>query len=668
MKKEYPIRNFFKFSSRELLEGLKTNLDIKFEDGIVVPMTSREIILQRYILDLWEVIQDIPIISSYAVTNYLTNGLYNSKTINKCLEVIFKDIVATQVKPNSDNRDILQRVWDKMYYIVSDIYNDILSGCTQYVDTINIVDLLQIQLDKRLLDSIREADTKKTPEAINNTYDVLDDILTNDPKYRENTVTLGYLSGSINANQVKQVLGSRGYITDIDGAIYKYPVASSFTLGMPDLYSLAIESRSAPKALTANNIAVPTSEYFSRELQLLTMYMEKLVDGDCGTKNYTDWSVRGDIGGKSDIDNLVGKRYLNEETGKEEVITKKHKHLEGKIIKLRTAFNCCLPNKRHICTACFGDLSYVIPKHSNIGHICAAVIGQAITQNILKTKHHTGTALGAGLIMDDSTAKVFDVKNKLNIFLRPELFKQGNSIKIIIDQYMAYGIKDIATGMDIYKINPNRISRISTFLVEIVDAKGKVDVVPVNVRDGNKFGIFTYEFMEHVIKHGYTLDNDDRYVIDVTKFGPKLPMIMLPEIEYNLLHLVTNLRNKLRSLKTKKKTAERETPESLLQELFDILNSKLNINIAHLEVVINAFCIKSLIHQDYDIARNSPERCLTSNIDIVSHRSLGNGFGWEKIIRLILNPEVFHGKNNISHPLDVLIRPLEVLSNEDMYR
>lgn len=667
--KTVSIEKLMEFEPKELLEGLRTNHIVKFQDGVEKQMSSKEIIVQRYIMELWKIVPSLKMTSEYCISNFYTNGIYNSKTINKCFEVILKNVIETFVKTNNDNRDILEVLWNNMSIIVSDIYNDILSVTNDYVDTINIVDLLEIQLDPRLMDAIKNADRQKTPEAINKTYDVLDDIIRNDPKYKNNTVAIGYISTSINPNQAKQVLGSRGYITDIDGTIYKTPATSSFTLGMQDLYSLSIESRAAPKALTANNIAVPTSEYFSRELQLLTMYQERLVDGDCGNTDYINWAVRGDMNGKSDLVNLEGKRFLNEETGQEEVITLKHKHLEGKTIKLRTVLNCKLKNKRHVCTRCFGELAYSIPKHDNIGHVCAGVIGQAITQNILKTKHHTGSALTAPVVLDNEAAKVFNIKSKLNYHLNQDIFS-GREIRMIIDQEQAFGLKDITEGIDILKLNPNRISRLMNIIIELKDNKThKLEYIPINIKDGNKYGSFTYEFMQHVIKYGYILDNQDRYVVDITKFGYKLPIISMPEIEYNLLHLVVNLRAKLRSLRQKKKTMERETPESLLQELFDLLNSKLDIKLPHLEIVTTSFCVQDLENGNFDLNRKSSNPLLTSNEEIVSHRSLGNGYGWERIINLIVSPNSFYGKNNISHPLDVLIKPVEVLKYEpDLYK
>ena len=115
----------------------------------------------RYILELWTVVPELPIVSKYALPNYYKDGYYNSGSLNKCFEEIYKDLVVNIIRPNGDNRLILEAVWEKMYHIVNDIYNDVLEEAFDSIDTISIVDLLEIQLDERLLGALANAKKKK---------------------------------------------------------------------------------------------------------------------------------------------------------------------------------------------------------------------------------------------------------------------------------------------------------------------------------------------------------------------------------------------------------------------------------------------------------------------------------------------------------------------------
>jgi hypothetical protein len=46
---------------------------------------------------------------------------------------------------------------------------------------------------------------------------------------------------------------------------------------------------------------------------------------------------------------------------------------------------------------------------------------------------------------------------------------------------------------------------------------------------------------------------------------------------------------------------------------------------------------------------------------ILSNRSLGGSYGWERVIYTILSPGSFCGRNAVDHPLDVLICPNETI-------
>jgi len=359
------IREFMKYQPKELLLGYKTTNNVLFEDGVVVEnMNYKEVVYTRYMLEVLVAFPNIPIESKYRISNYYTNGIATSKTINKCFEVMLEDIIK-KVMDISGDYSMLSVVHKRMYEITNDVYNDFGYDNIEYITSSNILDFLEIQMNPDLLDSIRKVDKNKDVESINEAYVILDNLLTNEPMYVNNPISKSYVSGMVNPNQIKQILGPRGYVTEIDGSIFKYPIASSFTLGLNSIYDMALESRSAAKALFLSNIAVQDSEYLARELQLVSMAVERLVKTDCGNNEYINWYVRPAIdGGKSDLHNLVGKRYWDDINNVEAVIGNQHKHLEGKTIKLRSVLKCKLKDPSEICLACMGELGYSIHDHS----------------------------------------------------------------------------------------------------------------------------------------------------------------------------------------------------------------------------------------------------------------------------------------------------------------
>lgn len=654
MDKILPVRELFKVSPLEAVEGLRKDLNIKFEDNVIIPMSYKEAILLRFILDIYNSIPKIPIVSKHSYTNFYSNGILTAKTINKSFEVILKDVVDIYCKKKND-RKILEPLYKAMYRINNDIYNILIYNNLNYVNSINISDFLDIQMDKELLESMKKVAKLKNVDSVNNTYKVLDNILRNKPEIKENIITKGYISGTINANQVKQLLASRGYVTELDKHIFKTPIASSFTLGMTNIYDIAIESRAGAKALFLSTTAVQESEYFARELQLNTMIAERLVDTDCGSKDYLSWLVRTkDLADKPDLPNLLGKYYLNEETNKLEAITKDHKHLEGKTIKLRSVLHCKLKDPTKICTKCFGDLAYTVPLHSNIGHFSSTEVTQKITQNILSTKHLATSAVSGDIKLDHNGKILFNVKRS-ELYFRSNVISKTNKATLVIDQFSGFGIKDLNPTVDVYKLNPTRVSRIQDLTVFTYDKNGKPKSGLYTVlKDGKRYGHFTYDFLKYIIDHPPKLTDNDLFSIDLTDWNPKNPVITMPELEYDYISLLKSIKSAFRGTDDIKYPNK---PEAFIQLIFDLINNKLDVNLALLEVMVYAMTVRDINKYDYRLGRNVQDRVLMKSKQLPIARSLGAGYDWEGVIPAILSPKTYYGMNGISHPMDVMVDP-----------
>lgn len=657
------VRDFLSFSSIELMNGLKTNLNVIFEDGVVKYLTANEIITNRF---MWELVNSgfktLPIISTYSVDKYYTNGIYTSKSLNKLFEVMFRDIV----RHDQGSRENLPKMFKLMQEIFNDIYNELVISNADYAMSLNILDFLKIQFQTPIIESILRVKKEMNNESISDAYKVLDHEIYNNPDLKDNPLAIGYIGGTFNVNQVKQLLSSRGYITEINSKIFQRPVPSPFTLGLRGLYDLTVESRSSAKALFMSTKDIQSTEYTSREFQLATMPVKNLVDGDCGNRDYMPWRVKtAEESGKSDLVNLIGKRYYDPVTKTEKYINKEDKHLEGTEILIRPAFNCKHTNKHSICTSCFGELSYNIHKYYSLGHLCSATLGQAVSQAVLSTKHHNMSAVTAAIILHGSAKEWFNVKNKNSYAFKPNLIKNiKGKVNIIISQEGA-GIKDLDEKVDVYKLNPTRVSRIESFLIQVIPDKGKEEIYPILVRDGQKYGAFTYEFLDYISKKPdkkrYTLDDNDRYVIDISDWTSTTNIITLPQIEYNFLALSNAVKSRFKYMSTKNGA---NTPESVLSQVFDIVNSKLNINIALLEIMVYAFTVMDVKGRNYDLGRNTEKQDMVDIYTILGKKSIGGLYAHERVIGPMLSFKVAEGRNNYSHPLDVYIKPHEVVKFE----
>jgi len=411
--------------------------------------------------------------------------------------------------------------------------------------------------------------------------------------------------------------------------------------------------------------AIKESEYFARIMQLNIMHLEGLVDGDCGNTDYMSWLVREDNGtGKSDLNELVGKYYLNEETGQEEIITNKHTHLIGKTIKLRTVLNCKLLDKKQICTKCFGRLSYSSPEPSNIGEYAVTTLTRAITQSLLSNKHLVSSATALAMHLDATASKYFSIKNKDTIMFKSNILKLKSKISIVIEQQDGFGLKDIDKNTVIKNLIPNRISRIQEFMLKIENGKGHVEYIPIKIGDKKNFGSFTYEFLSYIAKNGYDVDDDDRYVIPINESVTSgMAIIKMPQVEYNFLQLALAIKSEFATLKTIPGEGSVDSPEALLQKVFDMVMTKLSINVAIIEVIVAAFIVYDFKNKNYDMGRNSPDPQLASLKDILRHRSMGVQFAWEEYLNNRFNPGNYYKDSEVDHVLDVMVKPNEVIKN-----
>jgi len=670
-KKEVAVeaREFLKFDSLTLLKNLTGYINVLFEDGKVFRMHSKDIIISRYFWELIKVNPELKFVSKYRVSNYYTNNMYTGKTHTKLLSTLMADLINTVYKVNGkDVYGQLGVMYKDMYAIMEKLYSEFSYNITDYVISMNIKDLLDIQLDKRLMEAMADVSKEMTVDSIDIAHGVMDDIIRNRVDLKNNPVVKAYISGMINANQMKQVLGPRGYVTELDSSIFKYPISSSFTMGMKNMYEVATDSRSGAKALFLSNKAIQDSEYFGRELHLATMTVEDLVHTDCGSTDYLDWYVKPkEVSGttviyKGDLSNLEGKWYLNEETNKLEVITKDMVHLYGKTIKLRSAIKCKLANKKQICTKCFGELAYAIPRHSNLGHLCSTEINAKISQSILSTKHLVTSATAGAVTLCDDAKKFFTIKDKNGYTLKlPVLTKKGVKVSLIFKQEECFGLKDIKLDKSINVINPGRVSRIESMTIKY-EYKDKVTYYNIKVGIGNRYGVLELKFLNYIIENGYEADENDNYIVDVTKWKFITPIIKLPEVEFSFLALSKDTKDMFKTMSILKGGISKDSPESLLSKVFTLVNSKLDINIALFEVVVYAFTVYDLPNGNYDLGRNSPNPQLSPLLTVIDKRSAGASYGYDDLSGKILMPDLFTNVNKPDHILDVLLKPNEVIT------
>lgn len=185
-------------------------------------------------------------------------------------------------------------------------------------------------------------------------------------------------------DQVRQILLTRGYISNFKGKILSTPVKNSLLHGLtPKEFFLS--TYGSRKGLLDVALNTGVSGYLSRKLIFCcaNLQLDESLE-DCGTEDCLKVFV--DSERKAEM--LIHRFIINE--NKLEKITKENCYsFINKTIFLRSPIYCKQPK---ICKTCYGEL-YKVLRSRYIGIIAAQSLGEANTQLVLKNFHHSGSAM-----------------------------------------------------------------------------------------------------------------------------------------------------------------------------------------------------------------------------------------------------------------------------------
>jgi DNA-directed RNA polymerase subunit beta' len=188
-------------------------------------------------------------------------------------------------------------------------------------------------------------------------------------------------------DQVKQLILSRGFISNFNGEILPTPIKHSLIEGLtPEEFFFS--TYGCRKGLLDVALNTGTSGYLSRKLifTCANLQIDDQLD-DCGTNDF----LQVDVNSERKARMLVNKYYKKDNSL--ELITKDNfRQLVGKLIEVRSPILCQSPK---ICKTCYGDL-YKSLNSRFIGIIAAQTLGERGTQLVLRTFHTSGSAVIKG--------------------------------------------------------------------------------------------------------------------------------------------------------------------------------------------------------------------------------------------------------------------------------
>jgi len=236
-------------------------------------------------------------------------------------------------------------------------------------------------------------------------------------------------------DQVKQLILTRGFISNFDGEILSTPIKHSLLEGLtPEEFFLS--TYGCRKGLLDVALNTGTSGYLSRKLIFTCANLQIDSDvEDCGTEDCLSVNVNSDRKAR-----MLVNRYYKDNNSLVKITIDNYKDIIGKTIEIRSPILCKNPK---VCQKCYGDL-YQTLNSRFIGIIAAQTLGERGTQLVLRTFHTSGSAITKGeQDKTDPTMRQSDIIGDLSTVSQLlHKFKDKTYTDIVNDLFAVYD-KDI---------------------------------------------------------------------------------------------------------------------------------------------------------------------------------------------------------------------------------
>lgn len=556
------------------------------------------------------------------------------------------DVPADLIRREHHLRDELNKVASQTQ---NDIHNFTVENLLEWVTSMDAVDIVDIILHPRILEIKEEMEAEITSTDTAQ-LKVKEEIL-NLSDFDDNRMARSSRAGLTKIGQAVQIVGPRNTVTETNSYIFRYPVTAGYGEGIRDCYELLIQSRDAAKSLAMSKSDLQQSEYFSRKLQFITTYVYRVVAGDCGTTRHMSWKVKED-----DLPNLEGSHYLDE-SGEYRVVSRKDVDLIDTTIQLRNPINCNHSKPGYVCARCFGDLFYSVPDNTNIGYACAAFLAEKSTQGILSVKHDASGSGAAPIRLDEEYARYLNVSSDGNSYLLNKS-TLSRTDSITLPAKFCSCLTDIYKVDDIHILSPANIATIPSFSLYDRQPDGSEVKMIFQLQQDGRIPSLSYQFLEHIKEHGFDQDSRGDFVVPLKGWNYKKRFMNMPLKHFNMSDHSKEIASVIEStMQEMERRDQGISPEAFLTELYNVVNSKLRINIAVLGIVAYGTMIVSSKMNDYRIPKADTRRGIGVLDTIMRYRSAGTTMAYQGHADFIAATSSFTVTNRPDSMFDVMLMP-----------
>lgn len=661
----FNIRDLIDVQPIEFLENYPKRFKIKFDDGVELEVTRKRTYVSSFYWRTFRDFREVSIPSNVHVEVVLGNKKLQSSTHSKIASNVFKAILKkyTFIKP--EEREIIQT---HLQEATNDLYIGLRLHSGRHLQTIHLMDCIKLMYHPKIWTACMEC--PETPQGVENVYKVIEQVIYNDPDVQDNGMVKAVRSGAVKLNQVCQSIGVRGFPKEVNGRIYRHLARGNYLFGILNLYEFAADSRGSAEHLAATESPLQDSEYFSRRLQLQACVLERIAYEDCGTRQTIPWFIKpagiDEATGErhaSSLKFIAGKVYICPETGTQKVIQGDEYHLEGRTIQMRSVLTCEHSDPHAVCQVCFGTLSNNHSRWANVGVVAATTVVSKISQKTLSTKHHISSGQGSGIVLTNDLRVYFRRGTKnTDYVLHPEV--KTWSPTLVVTRDSSLGLVDIMNSEEIDTFNPERITGFEKVRFNIKNPKtGVATGDELNVGQGKRLASMSHALLGYIRKNGFTTDARNNFVIDLADWNTDDVIFTLPDIQVSFSAHGNAIAELVESkLEHMSERAVEDAPLRVLGQFFDMVTSKLDVNIAALECII--YALQQVSVNNYSMGRLSKSPILGIGKQLIWHRSMGTAMAYQEWSALLLDPRTYNADSpRPSTMMDVAIDPKGYLTH-----
>ena len=644
------VRDIVSNPQEYYFNNLGIEIDVVLDDCVEASTTS-EIYLMYPWLQLLSTYPNVRYVKDIYIHHHTDLGLLSVGGIINMASAIRREIINSISVHDKETMDAINR---GLYEARNDFYN-LVYVLEKYTVGGDIRDFIEIHksktvrsmLDKRL----------QSQEWVSKTHNTTLQVLREAKEVSANNeIRKAILSKNVNTTQAMQCIGPRGTLTDIDGSIYPTVITRGYSEGLNNIVFIALDSRMAAKALFYADDMIRKAEYFARRLQIITINIESIQGDDCGSDNYLEWNVGGELDEDGNVKDwgslpfLAGSYYLAEDGTLREILGNE-KDLIGKTIKKRWVIGCRNKDSKTKCKTCFGTMHFNIPENTNIGHRAASTLTDQTTQRVLSVKHKMGSTVDTTPYITKNAKKYFEFKEEYYYLTDPKVVKIGIPLEAMRN------LSSISSSSN----KETSIGNIDTVTLYYSDDLRENTTVRIIRGTG---GITLSEDFIKYIRSINIRNIGTEYVFDLSGWKPTAIFKLVPK-EYGYHEHLKDIETGLFTLNDKNtinKTLTKSPADGLI-DLYDKVNPELHMNITYLELIICSLCARDPANGDYRLPNGGNSARMVKADMLVRNRSMSVLYTYEKMTLPLYTADYIGLGNRQDHLYDVLIKPNEVISS-----